>query len=69
MTIKSKIRNFKFICWLRDVRDIGECKKILWRVIDRDYDERESLRNLIIIASNSLYWERSKNEQDKNNDS
>jgi hypothetical protein len=48
----------RFVRWLRDVRDIRACKEMLWKELDRDRDEKESLRVLTTVAVNALYWRR-----------
>jgi len=50
----------RFVRWFRDVRMIGKCRKILWSELDRDRDESDSLRALVVVAVNALHRERTK---------
>ena len=37
-----------------------ECRKILEEQLDRDKDPEDSLRDLVVVACNALYWARAK---------
>jgi len=39
---------------------IRKCREILWRELDRDQDESDSLRALVVVAVNALHRERHK---------
>jgi DNA-binding PadR family transcriptional regulator len=48
----------RLVRWFRDLRDVRECKEILWAELDRDRDETESLRTITVVAANALHRER-----------
>ena len=50
----------RLVRFFNDVKSIGECKRIMWKELDRNYSEKESLRTLVTLTANALYWERSK---------
>jgi hypothetical protein len=56
--MKNKLKQISM--WWRDMLSINECKHILRSELDRDYDENDSLRCLIVVAVNALYRERNK---------
>ena len=42
--------------WIRDIRDINDCRSILQQELDRDLDEYESLRSVVVVAANAIHW-------------
>jgi len=58
---------YTIVRWFRDIKDIRECKEILWKELDRDRDETESLRTLAVVMANALYWERKKSSSNNDN--
>lgn len=52
----------RFLRWFRDVRCINKCRKILLAELDRDRDESDSLRGLIVVAVNALHHARQSQE-------
>lgn len=50
----------RLVRWFRDVRSINRCRELLWAELDRDRDESDSLRSLVVVAVNALHGERNK---------
>jgi len=42
--------------------ELTECRKILEKQLDRDKDPNDSLRDLVVVACNALYYARAKKE-------
>lgn len=40
------------------MKAISECREILWAELDRNRDDKESLRTLVAVTANALHWER-----------
>lgn len=48
----------RLVRWFRDVLAISKCREILWSELDRERDESDSLRALVVVAVNALHHAR-----------